>query len=106
MDLQTMEYSAIIKRSGEHFMYRCGIIPRTRCLVKKIQAQSNVFNILPLFKKGGGENIYTKLLFLHNIYMEGDIENSNWLLLGTVTCLGISSGWYIFMVYSFVTYVF
>ena len=57
-------------------------------------------------KRVGGENIYTKLLFLHNIYTEGDIENSNWLLLGTVTCLGISSRWYIFMVYSFVTYVF
>ena len=72
---------------------------------KKIQARSNVFNKLPLFKKDGdGGRIFIHN-FWHNIYMEGDIENSIWLLLGRATCLGINSGWCIFMVYSFVTCV-
>lgn len=91
-----MEYSATIKRSGEHFMYRYGIISRTHCLVEKKYKHRAMYLIYcHCLKRMGGEYLY-KINVLHNMYMEGDIENSNWLLLGRVTCLGINSGWYIF----------
>lgn len=87
-------------------MYRYGIISRTHCLVEKKYKHRAMYLIYcHCLKRVGGEYLYI-INVLHNMYMEGDIENSNWLLLGRVTCLGINSGWYIFMVYSFVTCVF